>query len=127
MFLRDVSLATVCFVDKDVIKINFFLQEIATDYNWRRSKARNIGGGCKLFYNSTDGRKNGIGIVVREELAESVLEVKKVSDRLMAMKLDVKESILNIVSTYASQVNNSMEKKNNFWEDLDRLIESVSK
>ena len=53
------------------------------------SKARNIGGGCKLFYNRADGRKNEIGIVVREELAESVLEVK-VSERLMAMKLEVK-------------------------------------
>ena len=52
---------------------------------WKGSKARNIGGGCKLFYNKADGRKNGIGIVVREEWVESVLEVKRVSDRLMAM------------------------------------------
>ena len=71
--------------------------------------------------------KNGIGIVVREELVESVLEVKKVSDKLMAMKLEVKGSILNIVSTYATQVNNSIEEKNDFWEDLDGLIESISK
>ena len=94
---------------------------------WKGNKARNIGGGCKLFYNGADGRKNGIGIVVREELAESVLEAKRVSDRLMAMKLEVKESILNIVSAYAPQVNNSMEEKNDFWEDLDGLTESVSK
>ena len=45
----------------------------------------------------------------------------------MAMKLEVKESILNIVSAYAPQVNNSMEEENEFWQDLDRLIESVSK
>ena len=90
------------------------------------SKARNIGGGCKIFYNGADGRKNEIGIVVREELAESVLEVKKVSDRLMAMKLEVNGFILNIVSAYAPQVNNSMEEKNDFWEDLDGLIESIS-
>ena len=75
----------------------------------------------------TIGRKNRIGIVVREELAESVLEVKSVSDRLMAMKLEVNGSILNIVSTYAPQVNNSMEEKNDFWENLDGLIESISK
>ena len=43
------------------------------------------------------------------------------------MKLEVKGSIVNIVSAYASQVNNSMEEKNDFWEDLDGLIESVSK
>ena len=94
---------------------------------WKGSKARNIGGGCKLFYNGPDGRKNGIGIVMREELAESVLEVKRVSDRLMAMKLEVNGSILNIVSAYALQVNYNMEEKNNFWEDLDELIESISK
>ena len=64
---------------------------------------------------------------MREELVESVLEVKRVSDRLMAMKLEVKGSILNIVSAYAPQVNNNMEEKNDFWEDLDGLIESISK
>ena len=94
---------------------------------WKGSKIRNIGGGCKLFYNEADRRKNGIGIVVREELTESVLKVKRVSDRLMAMKLEVKGSILNIVSVYAPQVNNSMEEKNDFWQDLDGLIESISK
>ena len=64
--------------------------------------------------------------MLREELAESVLEVKRVSDRLMAMKLEVNGSILNIVSAHAPQVNNSMEEKNDFWEDLDGLIESIS-
>ena len=61
---------------------------------WKGSKARNIGGGYKIFYNGANGRKNGIRIVVRKELAESVLEVKRVSDRLMAMKLEVNGSIL---------------------------------
>ena len=89
------------------------------------SKAKNIGGGCKLFYNGADGGKKEI--VVREELAESLLEVKRISDRLMAMKLEVKGSILNIVSAYALQVNNNVEEKNDFWEDLDGLIESMSK
>ena len=65
--------------------------------------------------------------MVKEELVKNVLEVKRVLDRLMAMKLEVKGSILNIVSAYAPQVNNSTQKKNEFWEDLDGLIESVSK
>ena len=93
---------------------------------WKGSKARNIGDGCKIFYFGADGRKNGIGIVLREELLESVLEVKRVSNRLMAMKLEVNGSILNIVSAYVPQVNNSMDEKNGFWEDLDGLIESTS-
>ena len=39
--------------------------------------------------------------MVREELFKSVLEVKRVSDRLMAMKLEEKGSIPNIVNAYA--------------------------
>ena len=78
---------------------------------WKGSKARNIGGGCKLFYNGADGRRNGIRIVVREDLVEGNLDVKRVSERLMAIKLEVKGSILNIVSGYARQVNNSREEK----------------
>ena len=100
-----------------------YLQET----KWKSSKARKIEDGCKLFYNGADGRKNGIGIAVRKELAESVLEVKRVLDRLMAIKLEVKRSILNIISAYAPQVNNSMEEKNDFWEDLNDLRESISK
>ena len=92
---------------------------------WKGIKARNIGGGYKLFYDEADGRKNGIGILVRQKLAESVLEVKRMSDSLRAMKLEVKRSILNVVSAYAPQVNNIMEGKNDFWEDLDGLIESI--
>ena len=60
-------------------------------------------------------------------MVESVLEVKRVSDRLIAMKLEIKGSILNIVSAYAPQVNNSIKEKNDFLQDLDGLIESVSK
>ena len=101
--------------------------DILQETKWKGSKARNIGGGCKLFYNGADGRKNGIRIIVREELVESVLKVRRVSDRLIAMKLEVKGSILNIASTYAPQVNNSMEEKNDFWDDLDGLIKSISK
>ena len=42
------------------------------------------------------------------------------------MKLEVKRSILNLVSVYDPQVSNSMEK-NDFWQDLNGLIESALK
>ena len=64
---------------------------------------------------------------MEEKLVESALEVKRVSDRPKAMKLEVKGSILNILSAYAPQVNNSMEEKNNIWHNPNGLIESVSK
>ena len=67
---------------------------------WKGSKVRNIGGGCELFYNGADGRRNKIGIVVREELVESVLEVKRVSERLMVMKLEAKGFIPRVAKLW---------------------------
>ena len=60
---------------------------------WKGSKTRNIGVGCKQFYNRSDGRRSGIGIVMKEELVESILEVKSVSHRIMAMKLEIRRLI----------------------------------
>ena len=92
---------------------------------WKGSKARNIGGGCKLFYNGADGRRNGIEIVVRKKLIESIVEVKKVSDRLMAMKLEVKGLKLNIKRVCSTDWQQHGGKKD-FWQNLDELIESIS-
>ena len=44
------------------------------------SKARNIGDGCKLFYHGEDGRRNRVGVILKEDYTRSVLEVKRMSD-----------------------------------------------
>ena len=61
-----------------------------------------------------------------EELDESVLDGDGVR-QTNGYKLEIKRSILNIVSVYAPQVNNSMEEKNEVWQNLDKVIENVSK
>ena len=50
---------------------------------WKGSKARNIGDGCKIFYHGEDGRRNGVGVIPKEDYIGRVLEVKRVSDRMM--------------------------------------------
>ena len=57
------------------------------DTKWRGSKARSIGGGYKLYYHVEDGTKNGVGIVLCEELKDGVLAVERPSERAMRMKL----------------------------------------
>ncbi|KAI5104132.1 hypothetical protein C0J45_5758 [Silurus meridionalis] len=51
---------------------------------WKGSKTRNIGGGFKLFYRGVDGKRNVVGVILKEkEYSKSVVEVKRVSDRVM--------------------------------------------
>ncbi|KAI5611135.1 hypothetical protein C0J50_4923 [Silurus asotus] len=68
---------------------------------WKGSKARNIGGGFKLFYHGVDGKRNGVGVILKEEYSKSVVEVKRVSDRVMIVKLEVEGMMINVISAYA--------------------------
>ena len=43
---------------------------------WKGSKARGIGDGFKLLYHSIDGRRNGVGIILKD-YAKSVMESEK--------------------------------------------------
>ncbi|KAK3548709.1 hypothetical protein QTP70_017261, partial [Hemibagrus guttatus] len=92
---------------------------------WKGSKARSIGAGFKLFYYGVDSKKNGVGVVLKEEFVRNVLEVKRVSDRVMSLKLEIEGVMLNVVSGYAPQVGCELEEKERFWTELDEVMESI--
>ncbi|KAK3562881.1 hypothetical protein QTP86_011114 [Hemibagrus guttatus] len=94
---------------------------------WKGSKARSIGAGFKLFYYGVYSKRNGVGVVLKEEFVRNVLEVKRVSDRVMSLKLEIEGVMLNVVSGYAPQVGCELEEKERFWSDLDEVIESIPK
>ncbi|XP_051790361.1 craniofacial development protein 2-like [Erpetoichthys calabaricus] len=97
------------------------------EIKWKGSKARWIGGGFKLFYHGVDGRRNGVGVILKEQYVKSVLEVKSVSGRVMNMKLEIGGVMMNIVSAYAPQVGCAMGEKEDFWSELDEVMNSVPK
>ncbi|KAK3509671.1 hypothetical protein QTP70_008417 [Hemibagrus guttatus] len=92
---------------------------------WKGSKARSIGAGFKLFYYGVDSKRNGVGVVLKEEFVRNVLEVKRVSDRVMSLKLEIEGVMLNVVSGYAPQVGCELEEKERFWSELDEVMESI--
>ncbi|KAK3552292.1 hypothetical protein QTP86_009432 [Hemibagrus guttatus] len=63
---------------------------------WKGSKARSIGAGFKLFYYGVDSKRNGVGVVLKEEFVRNVLEV--------GCELGEKER---------------------FWSELDEVMESI--
>nr|XP_016509857.1 PREDICTED: craniofacial development protein 2-like [Nicotiana tabacum] len=91
---------------------------------WVGSRAR-YADGYKLWYSGVRKGKNGVGILVDEELRESVVEVRRVNDRLMTIKLVVGECTLNIVSIYALHAGRDEEVKRRFWEGLDKIVLQV--
>ncbi|KAK3533076.1 hypothetical protein QTP70_006575 [Hemibagrus guttatus] len=63
---------------------------------WKGSKARSIGAGFKLFYYGVDSKRNGVGVVLKEEFVRDVLEVGC-----------------------------ELEEKERFWSELDEVMESI--
>ncbi|KAK3574478.1 hypothetical protein QTP86_008076 [Hemibagrus guttatus] len=92
---------------------------------WKGGKARSIGAGFKLFYYGVDSKRNAVGVVLKEEFVRNVLEVKRVSDRVMSLKLEIEGVMLNVVSGYAPQVGCELEEKERFWSELDEVMESI--
>ncbi|MCJ8737952.1 hypothetical protein PDJAM_G00030000 [Pangasius djambal] len=90
---------------------------------WKGSKARSMRAGFKLFYYGVDSKRNGVGVVLKEEFGRNVLEVKRVSDRVMSLKLETEG--VNVVSGYAKQVGCEPEEKERFWSELDEVIENI--
>ncbi|XP_065668149.1 uncharacterized protein LOC136088372 [Hydra vulgaris] len=85
---------------------------------WKSSKARSIGGGFKLFYHGVDRKRNGVGGNSEREFGKSVMEVKRVSDRVVCVKLDIDGVVMNVISAYAPQVECDSEEKEEFWKEL---------
>ena len=60
--------------------------------------------GYKLWYSGSIKTRNGVGILVDKELVDFVVEVRRKSDRIMAIKVLVGSVFVNVVSVYAPHV-----------------------
>ena len=92
---------------------------------WKGSKARDLGNGFKLFYIGEDGRRNGVGIILNDEMKKGVLSVKRRSDRIIWVKVALNGEIINIISAYAPQTGCGENEKIKFWEEMDEELRDI--
>ena len=93
--------------------------------HWKGSKGKEIGEGFKLYYHGKRRARNGIGIILSKELQDKILEIKRMSDRIMTMKLVPGNTMLNIISVYAPLVGCSQQEKDQFYENLESKMRSI--
>ena len=60
----------------------------------------------------------GVGILVKEELCEKVVEIQRKSDRVMATVLVFEKEVIRVTSAYAPQVGRSECEKDQFHDDM---------
>ncbi|ESN91362.1 hypothetical protein HELRODRAFT_70388 [Helobdella robusta] len=69
--------------------------------------------------------KNGVGIFVREPLAQEVLDIKRINCQFS--KLGIEKQTMIIFSAYAPQTGESEEMKNDFWTAFSETISTIPK
>jgi len=104
-------------------RINFMcLQET----KWVGKKAKEFdSSGFKLWYTGEVRSRNGVGIIVDKEWKKDIVDVKRIGDRIIALKFVVEQDIFNVTSAYAPQVGLEEHLKVKFWEELEGLIHDI--
>ena len=92
---------------------------------WKGERARCIGGGYKMWYCGSGNKKNGVGIILKKEHVDRVVELWRVSERIICLKMELDGVMLNVISAYAPQVGCICEEKETFWLDLDETVEKI--
>ena len=61
-------------------------------------------------------------LLVASELADRIIRVERISDRVMAVDLVIGEQIVKVVSCYAPQTGRSQIEKEGFWRQVEGVI-----
>ena len=68
----------------------------------------------------------GVGILLAEKWVEAIFDAKRVSDRIMLIKLVVGKSIVTVLSVYAPQAGLDDSVKDLFYENLQWTLPKIS-
>lgn len=88
-------------------------KEVNIASRWVGTKARDVDV-YKLWYSGGLRGKNGVGILVKKELKELVVDLRRMNNMLMAIKLVVGGLTLIVVSAYTPQAGLYEEVKRHF-------------
>ena len=99
-----------------------------TSAAWRGASARYITGKdsrYKFFWVGNDQGTSGVGVLLAEKWVDKVYDIKRVSDRIMLIKLLVGEAVLTVLSVYAPQTGLEESTKDAFYDSLQTVISEL--
>ena len=98
------------------------------EVRWRGASARHIIGKdsrYKFFWVGNNQGTSGVGVLLAEKWVDKVYDIKRVSDRIMLIKLLVGEVVLTVLSVYAPQTGLEESTKDAFYNSLQTVISEL--
>ena len=100
----------------------------AQETRWKGESVRMLGANGRRYKFFWQGcNKGGVGVFIAERWIDSVVNVVRVNERIMYVKLVIGKQIVNIVSAYAPQVGLSAEEKDDFWDSFIIVLTGIPK
>ena len=96
---------------------------------WKGEGARLLGGEgkrYKFFWKGCKEGTAGVGIFVAEQYIDNVVEVRRVSERVLVLRVTIGKGVLNLVTAYAPQVGRSSEEKEEFCVLMGKMMAEIS-
>ena len=75
-------------------------------------------GRYKLWWSGKGVGVGGMGVLVKEELCEKMLEVRRASDRVMTIVVVFEEDLLRLICGYPQKSGINFEEKQSFYDEL---------
>ena len=79
----------------------------------------------KFFWVGNNQGTSGVGVLLAEKWVDKVYDIKRVSDRIMLIKLLVGEAVLMVLSVYAPQTGLEESTKDAFYNSLQTVISEL--
>ena len=99
-----------------------------SETRWKGSGAKSVDDCYVVFSGVSDGRaRAGVAVFLSEELSKCVRSWQCVSERIVVVKLKVEREWLTLVQVYAPTNDSKKETKEQFYNELQNVIEKVGK
>ena len=101
------------------------LQEV----RWRGQGGRMLGMKGRRYKLWWSGKGDGVcsvGVMVKDKLCENMVEVRRVSDRVMTVVVLFEEDVLRLICGYAPQSGRRLEEKQSFYGEVKCVLDMYS-
>ena len=84
-----------------------------------------IGRRYKFFWQGCNNGTAGVGVFIAERWIDCIIDVVRVNERIMYVKLVIGNQIVNNVSPYTPQVGLSAEEKDDLWDSFIIVLAGI--